>query len=85
MFLLNPQNNFYIILSSYVEGHVIKKFMSELYVFDWFPGLQNLDVFWKIYCEALLRNHFQAEIKPQSLLFLDFVIVFHIILKNQKN
>ena len=29
--------------------------------------------------------YFQAEIKPQSLLFLDFVIVFHIILKNQKN
>ena len=35
-------------LSSYVEGHKIKeKFKSEFYVFGWFSGLQNLDVFFE--------------------------------------
>ena len=45
MLLLNAQNNFYIILSLYVEGHVKKKIKSEFHVFGWFPGLQNLDAF----------------------------------------
>ena len=44
MVLLSAQNNFYIILSSYVEGHV-KKIESEFHVFGWFTGLQNLGVF----------------------------------------
>ena len=43
MFLLHAQNNFYIILSSYVEGHVKKN--SSLNFFGWFAGPQNLDVF----------------------------------------
>ena len=43
-FLLSAQDSFYIILSSYVEGHV-KKIKSEFHVFAWFPGLQNLEGF----------------------------------------
>ena len=52
-FLLSAQDSFYIILSSYVEGHV-KKIKSEFHVFGWFPGLQNLEVF----LEKLLRSKF---------------------------
>ena len=37
----------YIMLSSYVEGHVKKKIKSEFH--GWFPGLQYLGIFWKIY------------------------------------
>ena len=42
-FLLNGQDNVYIILSSYVEGYV-KKIKSESYVFGLFPGVQSLEV-----------------------------------------
>ena len=52
-FLLSAQDSFYIILSSYVEGHV-KKIKSEFHVFGWFPGLQNLEDF----LEKLLRSKF---------------------------
>ena len=43
MFQLSSQNNFYVIMSSYVEGQG-KKFKSEFHVSAWFPGLRNLDV-----------------------------------------
>ena len=34
-----------------------KKFMSELYVFGWFPGVQNLDVFFgKFTVEQVLKS-----------------------------
>ena len=56
MFLLSAQNNFYIILSSYVEGHVKKKFKSAFHVVGWFPGLQNVDVF----LENLLWKSFSS-------------------------
>ena len=36
MFLLSAQNNFYIILSSYVDG--AKKIKSEIHVFNWKSG-----------------------------------------------
>ena len=36
MFLLSAQNNFYIILSLYVEG--AKKIKSEIHVFNWKSG-----------------------------------------------
>ena len=48
MLLLSAQKNFYIILSSCVKGYV----KSEFYVFTWFPGLQNLYIFYKTYCRA---------------------------------
>ena len=57
MLLLSVQNNFYIILSTYVEGHVTKKIQSELYVFGLSPGLQNLDVFYgKFTVEKVLKS-----------------------------
>ena len=51
-FLLSAQDN-YIILSSYVEGHV-EKIKSEFHVFGWFLGVQNLEVF----LEDLLYSKF---------------------------
>ena len=47
MFLLSAQNN-YIILSSYVK--------SEVYVFSWFPGLQNLDISGKLNLELVWKS-----------------------------
>ena len=56
MFLLKVQNNFYIILSSYVEGHA-KKIKSEFHVFSWFPGLQNMGVvFGTFTAEQVLKS-----------------------------
>ena len=52
MFLVSAQNNFYIILSSYVKGYL----KSEFHVFSWFPCLQNLAIFWKTYCRASLET-----------------------------
>ena len=59
MFLLSAQNNFYIILSSCVEGHVQKNsslnFMSPV-------GFQASEVwmfFYKIYCAASLEIIFR--------------------------
>ena len=52
-FLLSAQDSFYIILSSYVEGHATK-IKSEFDVFVWFPDLQVLEVF----LENLLSSKF---------------------------
>ena len=38
-----------------------KKFKSKFHVSGWFPGLQNLDVFWKIYCKASLEMIFRQK------------------------
>ena len=62
--LPSTQNNFYIILSSYVEGHVQKKFNFEFHFFGWFPGLQNLDFCFEKFLWSYFGNHFQAEIAP---------------------
>ena len=57
MFLLSSQNNFCILLSSYVEVYVKKKFKSVFYGFGWFPGLQNLNVvFGKFTLEQVLKS-----------------------------
>ena len=64
MFLLSAQNNFYIILSSYVQRHVHNNsslnFMSAV-------GFQASKI-WMFFLENLLQsqfgNHFQAEIIP---------------------
>ena len=89
MFLLGIQNNFYIILSSYVEGHVKKKQTNKqttlkFHVFSWFPGLQNLWVFLENLLWSKFWNHFQAEMFPRAP-FLDFLVVFHLVWKNQEN
>ena len=90
MFLLSAQNNFYIILSSYVEGYV-KKFKSEFHVFGWFLGLKNLDVFRKPFCGASLEIIFkQKQFHRASFFlflffFLDFLMVFHMVWKNQRS
>ena len=61
MFLLSAQNNFYIILSSYVEGHVQKdsslNFMSSV----GFQASKMWMIFWKIYCKASLEIIFRQK------------------------
>ena len=62
MFLLITQNNFYIILSSYVEGHVKKILNFMLLV-----GFQVSKIwmyFWENLLQSKFWNHFQAEIIP---------------------
>ena len=54
MFLLSAQNNFYIVLGLYVEGHV-KKIQVESYVFSWFPGLHIWTFFEKFTVEQVLK------------------------------
>ena len=60
MFLLSVQNNFSIILSLYVEGHVKKNSSLNFTLFGWFPGLQNLNVFFfvveKFTAEQVLKS-----------------------------
>ena len=73
MFQLSAQNNFYIVLSSYVEEQVKKNPSLNFMSFDWFPGLQNLDVFWKIYVEQVLKSFSGANnsVKPPVFGFCD--------------
>ena len=55
MFPLSAPNNFYI---EFIYRRACgKKCKSEFYVFDWFPGLQNLDVFvGKFTVEQVLKS-----------------------------
>ena len=57
MFPLSAQNNFCSVLSSYVEGHMQKISSLNFYVFGWFPGLQNLDVFMEQFLWNYFGNH----------------------------
>ena len=85
MFLLSAQNNFCIIMSSYVERHIQKNFKYKFHVFGWFPSLQNLHVFLgKFTAEPVLKS-FLGRDNSLKLPFLDFVIVFHFFLKNQES
>ena len=63
-----------------------KKIKSEFHVFNWFPGLQNLDVFFlENFLWSYFGNHFLAEIVPYSPLFFDFITVFHMVWKHQES
>ena len=68
-------------MSSYVEGHVKKKFKSKFPVLGWFLDLQNMDIFLKNLLQSKFRNNFQAEIILQSPCLL---ILFHMVWKNQE-
>ena len=72
MVLLNGQNNFYVIMSSYVEGHVPKKIQDQIHVFSWFPGLQNMHICWKIFCRAIFVIIFRKKQFLGSPYFLIF-------------
>ena len=69
MFLVSAQNNFYIILSSYVKGYL----KSEFHVFSWFPCLQNLAIFWNTYCRASLET---LSLENLLAIFLSFFFFF---------
>ena len=69
MFLLSAQNNFHVILSSYVEEHVKNKLKSEFHVCSSFPGFENLVVF--------LENSFPGStnsLKPPVSRFCDSLL-----------
>ena len=85
MFLLSAQNNFYVIMSSYVERHAKKKFKFKFHVFGWFPGLQTLHVFFGKFRAEQVSKSFLGRIIPWNLLFFDFLIVFHLVMKSRKS
>ena len=58
---------------------------SKFNVFGWFPGHQNLHVFFlKIYCRESFEIIFRQKYFPK-VSFLDFVLVIHLVLKNQES
>ena len=74
MLLLSVQNNFYIILSSYVEGQVKKIQVLNFCIFGWFPGLQNLDVFFGKFTVGQVLKSFSGTndtLKPPVFGFCD--------------
>ena len=74
MLLLRVQNNFYIILSSYVEGQVKKIQVLNFCIFGWFPGLQNLDVFFGKFTVGQVLKSFSGTndtLKPPVFGFCD--------------
>ena len=72
MVLLNGQNNFYVIMSSYVEGHMPKKIQDQIHVFSQLPGLQNMHVCWKIFCRSIFVIIFRRKQFLGSPYFLIF-------------
>ena len=82
MFVLSAHNNFYIILGSYVEEHVIKNPSLNFMSLGGFQAFK-IWIFWKIYCGASFEIIFRQKSFPKDFLFLDFVIVFYMIWKNQ--
>ena len=72
MFPLSAQNNFYIILRSYVERHVKKKFKSKFHVFSWFPGLQHLHAFLGKYTAEQVLKSFLGRNNPLKALVFGF-------------
>ena len=79
MFLLNTQNNFYIILSSYVEGNEKKKSSLNFMCLVCFQTSKIWIFGGKLFWWASLEIIFQ-----KSLLFFDFLLVFNMVWKNQK-
>ena len=55
MFLSSVQNNFYIILSSYVEGYTKNNSSLNFMSLVGFQASKVWKFFWKIYCETSLQ------------------------------
>ena len=61
MFLLSAQNDFYIILSSYVEGYVKKNSSLNFMSLVCFQASKIWKFFWKIYYEASFQIIFRKK------------------------
>ena len=85
MFLLSAQSNFYIILSSYVEGYVKKNSNLNFMILVSSQVSKMWKCFWKIYFEASFQIIFRKKIISYSLLLFNFRIVFNMVWKNQEN
>ena len=67
MFLLSAQNNFYVILRSYLESYVKSEFRKLSLNFVFLVGLQAFKILkfiCKIYFEASLQIIFRKKIIP---------------------
>ena len=84
MFPLSAQNNFYIILSSYGEGHVKKKSRESFISLVGFQPPKSGYLFGKFTAEQVLKS-FSCRNIPCNPLFLDFLIVFYMFWKNQES
>ena len=80
MFPLSVLNNSYLILSSYVEGHVQKNFVSSV-------GFQVSEI-WMFFGEsffiAILEIIFKQKQFLRVSLFFSFLTVFHMVWKKQE-
>ena len=63
MLLLSAQNSFYIILSSYLEGHVQKNSSLNFMSLVGFQASKMWMFFWKFTCGGTLEI-FQTQIVP---------------------
>ena len=85
MFLLSAQDNFYIRLSTYVEGHVKKKsslnFMSSV----GFQASKMWTFLWKFIVELVWKSFLGRNNSLESPVFSYFLTVFHMVWKNQES
>ena len=72
MFLLSVQTNFYIILSSYIEGHVKQNSSLNFMSFVGFPASEIWTFFLKIYCRASFEIILRQKEFPKTSCFLIF-------------
>ena len=72
MFLLSAQSNFYIILSSYVEGYVKKNSNLNFMILVSSQVSKMWKCFWKIYFEASFQIIFREKLFPRASFFLIF-------------
>ena len=61
MFLVSNQSNFYLIMSSYVEGHVEKSISLNFMSLVGFQTFKIYGFFWKTYCRARFEIIFRQK------------------------
>ena len=81
MFLLSNQNNFYIILSSYVEGHVQKNSSLNFMSLVGFQTCKIWMFFWKIFVDLFWKSFWGRN----NSLEPPFLTVFNMVWKNQES
>ena len=83
MLLLSAWNDFYIILSSYVEGYVKKISRLNFMPLVGFQASKIWKFLLKVYSEASLQIIFRKNFFPRTP--FDFRTVFHMVWKNQES
>ena len=85
MLLLSTQNNFCIMLNSYVVKGMCKKIQVWISCLQLASRPPKCGCFLENILGSYFGNHFQAEIVPCSPLFFYFQTVFHMVWKNQES